>query len=404
LKTALLIARRYFFSKKKHNVINIISAISVIGVTIGTFALIVLLSAFNGLESWVVSLYDSFDSDFKIEAVDRKFFNENEIDLKALKEISAISFITPVIEENGLVRYRERQYLATFKGVGNAYSKHTGIDSMMVAGDFDLQYGNKPAAVAGAGVAFALTLNVNDSFYPMQLYVPKRNAGYTLNPEEAFHNDIIFATGIFQIQPEFDNKYIIIPIDYARNLFDRVEELSSLEIAVKPNSNVKKTQANIQQILGERFKVSNRFEQHQLLYKIINAEKWAVYLILTFILIIATFNIIGSLTMLILEKSDDIIILRNLGADESMLKRIFFIEGLMISLTGSLLGLLIGFAAIFFQIKYEWVKIVDDMPYPMQVKVTDVLFVLLTVIIIGAFSAWIPAGKAVNRALTEKKS
>jgi lipoprotein-releasing system permease protein len=404
LKTALLIARRYFFSKKKHNVINIISAISVIGVTIGTFALIVLLSAFNGLESWVVSLYDSFDSDFKIEAVDRKFFNEKEIDLKALKEISAISFITPVIEENGLVRYRERQYLATFKGVGNAYSKHTGIDSMMVAGDFDLQYGNKPAAVAGAGVAFALTLNVNDSFYPMQLYVPKRNAGYTLNPEEAFHNDIIFATGIFQIQPEFDNKYIIIPIDYARNLFDRVEELSSLEIAVKPNSNVKKTQANIQQILGERFKVSNRFEQHQLLYKIINAEKWAVYLILTFILIIATFNIIGSLTMLIVEKSDDIIILRNLGADESMLKRIFFIEGLMISLTGSLLGLLIGFAAIFFQIKYEWVKIVDDMPYPMQVKVTDVLFVLLTVIIIGAFSAWIPAGKAVNRALTEKKS
>jgi len=404
LKTALLIARRYFFSKKKHNVINIISAISVIGVTIGTFALIVLLSAFNGLERWVVSLYDSFDSDFKIEAVDRKFFNENEIDLKALKEISAIIFITPVIEENGLVRYRERQYLATFKGVGNAYSKHTGIDSMMVAGDFDLQYGNKPAAVVGAGVAFALTLNVNDSFYPMQLYVPKRNAGYTLNPEEAFHNDIIFATGIFQIQPEFDNKYIIIPIDYARNLFDRVEELSSLEIAVKPNSNVKKTQVNIQQILGDRFKVSNRFEQHQLLYKIINAEKWAVYLILTFILIIATFNIIGSLTMLIVEKSDDIVILRNLGADESMLKRIFFIEGLMISLTGSFLGLLIGFAAIFFQIKYEWVKIVDDMPYPMQVKITDVLFVLLTVIIIGAFSAWIPAGKAVKRALTEKKS
>jgi len=399
LKTALLIARRYFFSKKKHNVINIISAISVIGVTIGTFALIVLLSAFNGLESWVVSLYDSFDSDFKVEAVDRKFFNENEIDLKALKDISAISFITPVIEENGLVRYRERQYLATFKGVGNAYSKHTGIDSMMVAGDFDLQYGNQSAAVAGAGVAFALTLNVNDSFHPLQLYVPKRNAGYTLNPEEAFNNDIIFATGIFQIQPEFDNKYIIIPIDYARNLFDRAEELSSLEIAVKPNSNVKKTQANIQQILGENFKVSNRFEQHQLLYKIINAEKWAVYLILTFILIIATFNIIGSLTMLIVEKSDDIIILRNLGADESMLKRIFFIEGLMISLTGSLLGLLIGFAAIFFQIKYEWVKIVDDMPYPMQVKVTDVLFVLLTVIIIGAFSAWIPAGKAVNRAL-----
>lgn len=404
MKTALLIARRYFFSKKKHNVINIISAISVIGVTIGTFALIVLLSAFNGLERWVVSLYDSFDSDFKIEAVDRKFFNENEIDLKALKEISAIIFITPVIEENGLVRYRERQYLATFKGVGNAYSKHTGIDSMMVAGDFDLQYGNKPAAVVGAGVAFALTLNVNDSFYPMQLYVPKRNAGYTLNPEEAFHNDIIFATGIFQIQPEFDNKYIIIPIDYARNLFDRVEELSSLEIAVKPNSNVKKTQVNIQQILGDRFKVSNRFEQHQLLYKIINAEKWAVYLILTFILIIATFNIIGSLTMLIVEKSDDIVILRNLGADESMLKRIFFIEGLMISLTGSFLGLLIGFAAIFFQIKYEWVKIVDDMPYPMQVKITDVLFVLLTVIIIGAFSAWIPAGKAVKRALTEKKS
>lgn len=401
MKTALFIARRYFFSRKKHNVINVISGISVAGVSVGTFALVVLLSAFNGLEGWVVSLYDAFDSDFKVEALDRKFFATSEVDIKALKAIDGIAFITPVIEENGLVRYRDRQHLVTFKGVGNDYNLHTGIDSMMISGSFDLQYGNSPAAVAGAGVAYALSLSTNDSFNPLELYVPRKNAGNTLNPEEAFNSDVLFASGIFQIQPEFDNKYVILPIDFAAPLFDRESELSSLEIGLKRGFKSRQMKQKLENALGPAFVVKNRFEQHQLLYKIINAEKWAVYLILTFILIIATFNIIGSLTMLVVEKSDDIRVLSNLGASPALLRRIFFLEGLLISFAGCFIGLVLGFMAIFLQERYGLIWIVEDMPYPMLVKLRDVGFVVLTVLSIGALAAWYPAGKSVKRALKD---
>ncbi|MFN4122688.1 MAG: FtsX-like permease family protein [Flavobacteriales bacterium] len=399
MKTALFIARRYFFSRKKHNVINVISAISVVGVSVGTFALIVLLSAFNGLESWVVSLYDAFDSDFKIEAENRKFFATSEIDLNALKNINGIAFITPVIEENGLVRYRDRQHLVTFKGVGNDYNLHTGIDSMIISGSFDLQYGNSPAAVVGAGVAYILSLSTNDSFNPMELYVPRKNAGNTLNPEDAFNNAVLFASGIFQIQPEFDNKYVILPIDFAAPLFERESELSSVEIGLKKGFKSRQIKQKLENVLGPAFVVKNRFEQHQLLYKIINAEKWAVYLILTFILIIATFNIIGSLTMLVVEKSDDIRVLSNLGASPGLLRRIFFFEGMLISYSGCIIGLVLGFVAIFLQKQYGLIMIVEDMPYPMLIKWEDVLFVVITVLSIGAISAWFPAGKSVNKAL-----
>lgn len=399
MKTALFIARRYFFSRKKHNVINVISAISVVGVSVGTFALVVLLSAFNGLESWVVSLYDAIDSDFKIEADNRKFFSTSEIDLNALKNIDGIAFITPVIEENGLVRYRDRQHLVTFKGVGNDYNLHTGIDSMIISGSFDLQYGNSSAAVVGAGVAYILSLSTNDSFNPMELYVPKKNVGNTLNPEDAFNNAMLFASGIFQIQPEFDNKYVILPIDFAAPLFERESELSSIEIGLKKGFKSRQIKQKLENLLGPGFVVKNRFEQHQLLYKIINAEKWAVYLILTFILIIATFNIIGSLTMLVVEKSDDIRVLANLGASPSLLRRIFFFEGMLISYSGCIIGLVLGFIAIFLQEQYGLIMIVEDMPYPMLVKLRDVGFVVLTVLSIGALAAWYPAGKSVNRAL-----
>lgn len=401
MKTALFIARRYFFSRKKHNVINVISGISVAGVSVGTFALVVLLSAFNGLEGWVVSLYDAFDSDFKVEALDKKFFATSEVDIKALKAIDGIAFITPVIEENGLVRYRDRQHLVTFKGVGNDYNLHTGIDSMMISGSFDLQYGNSPAAVAGAGVAYALSLSTNDSFNPLELYVPRKNAGNTLNPEEAFNSDVLFASGIFQIQPEFDNKYVILPIDFAAPLFDRESELSSLEIGLKKGFKSRQMKQKLENTLGAAFVVKNRFEQHQLLYKIINAEKWAVYLILTFILIIATFNIIGSLTMLVVEKSDDIRVLSNLGASPALLHRIFFLEGLLISFAGCFIGLVLGFVAIFLQERYGLIWIVEDMPYPMLVKLRDVGFVVLTVLSIGALAAWYPAGKSMKRALKD---
>jgi lipoprotein-releasing system permease protein len=321
--------------------------------------------------------------------------------LHALKSIDGIAYITPVIEENGLIRYRDRQHLVTFKGVGNDYNLHTGIDSMMISGSFDLQYGNSPAAVAGAGVAYALSLSVNDSFNPLELYVPRKNAGNTLNPEEAFNSEVIFASGIFQIQPEFDNKYVILPIDFAAPLFDRESELTSLEIGLKKGFKSRLLQQKLSDALGANFVVKNRFEQHQLLYKIINAEKWAVYLILTFILIIATFNIIGSLTMLVVEKSDDIRVLSNLGASPALVRRIFFLEGLLISFTGCFMGLVLGFVAIFLQERYGLIWIVEDMPYPMLVKLRDVGFVVLTVLSIGALAAWYPAGKSVKRALKD---
>lgn len=377
--------------------INIISGISVLGVTVGTAALVVLLSAFNGLESWVISLYDAFDSDVKIEHRSEKFFQLSDEKMKRLSAIEGVQYTMPVIEENGLLTYGEARFICTVKGVGSAFEKMSGIDSMMVEGRFSLGNDSSSNAILGSGVAYSLSLSLQSLSVPLDVYVPRPGATYTLNPAEAFSAGTLRPTGIFQIQPEVDTRYVIVPFAFAEALFDRRGKMSSIEIQLDKGVPSKQALAQISSILGPDFLVKDRFEQHDLLYKIINAEKWAVYLILTFILIIAVFNITGSLTMLIVDKSKDIRTLESLGADQSMLRKIFFTEGLLITLLGLVLGITLGLAIVWLQDKFSLVMISQFDAYPVLLKGIDILLIAITVIFIGATAAWFPANNILKR-------
>ena len=397
MRFSLFIALRYLFSKKSTHVINIISGISISGIVVGTCALVILLSAFNGLEDWVVRLYNSFDPDIHIEAKNSKFFKEDAIPFAALKQVEGVAHVMPVIEENGLLHYRDAQYVCTIKGVGEEFKKMSGLDSMIINGSFDLHMGKTSSALVGSGVAYALSLSLGDINEPINIYVPKANASFSLNPIEAFHSGSIHPSGIFEVQPEFDTRYIIVPIDYARELFHREKTVSSIEIQLKKDVDVAQVIDKIKSILGESYVVKNRFQQHELLYKIIHAEKWGVFLILAFILLIAIFNVTGSLTMLIVDKSRDIRTLQSLGANWKTIRMIFFLEGMLISVIGMLSGLLLGLLIVLLQDKFQFVLINGVDAYPVLIKKMDILYISITVLTIGAIAAWFPAARALNK-------
>jgi len=388
------IARRYLFAKKTRHAINIISGISVGGVTIGTMALIIILSAFNGLDNLVRSLFSTFDPDLKITVAEGKTFSSEHENITKLKEHEGILYLSEVIEENALLRYGEKQYIATIKGVGDDFVKMSGIDSMIYDGEFLLKDQKNSYAIVGQGIASTLSMGLN-FITPIQIYVPKRTKNVILTPDKAFNRKYIFPSGIFAIQQDFDSKYIIVPIDFARELLDYTVELSSIELKIDPSYNQDRVQKELQTLLGNEFEVKNRYEQQEFVYKIMQSEKWAIFLILTFILIIASFNIIGSLSMLIIEKKKDIETLRNLGANLKLIRKIFLLEGWMISILGAISGLILGSIICTLQQQFGLVKIqggesfvIDT--YPVSMEIPDFLFVFLTVLLIGYLAAWYP--------------
>jgi len=390
------IAKRYLFSKKSHNVINLISQISIVGVAIGTMALIVVLSAFNGLENLVISLFNSFDPDLKVTIKQGKTFDIQEIPIEELKNIEGLAFYAEVLEESALLKYRDQQYIATIKGVGDDFVRMSGIDSMITDGQFILEEHERPFAIVGQGVAYSLSISVNDLFNPMTVYVPKRGIQTNLMATDAFKTKRIQAGGIFSIQKDFDMQYILVPIAFARDLLQYDTEVSAIEIAVAPGAELDLVQSKIQGVLGEKYHVKNRYQQHAFLYKIMKSEKWAVFLILSFIVILAAFNSIASITMIILDKKKDIGILRSMGADAWLIKRIFLTEGILISVIGNLSGLALGAAICFVQYKFEIIKfqgnfVADAIPVTMYIS--DFLYVFLTVFVIGLIAAWLPVRK-----------
>ncbi|MBI5220093.1 MAG: FtsX-like permease family protein [Bacteroidia bacterium] len=394
MKFSLYIAKRYLFSKKSQNVINIISAISVFGVAVGTMALITILSVFNGFDTLIQSLFNSFDPDLKIVAVQGKTFTADDERLTKILKQKGVKNYAEVIEENALLRYKDKQLPAIVKGVSDEFSKMTGIDSMVVSGNFMLKNKDGFYAVVGSGVSYFLSA-APGIVSPINIYVPKRSGSLT-NPEDAFIIKSIYPSGVFSIQQDFDSKYIIVPIEFARELFEYSKEITSVEIKLEKNTDKKKLQADIQNILGNNFAVKNRFQQNELLFKIMNSEKWAIYLILTFILLIASFNVIGSLTMLIIDKKSDIGILQSLGADRKTIRNIFLFEGWIISFIGAILGLILGCILCMLQQKFGFIKlggagqsfIIDA--YPVKMQAMDFFYVFSTVVIIGFIAAWYP--------------
>jgi len=405
MKLSLYIAKRYLFAKKSRNAINVISAISVAGVAVGTMALITILSVFNGLEEMVKSIFSTSDPEIRITPVRGKVFTPDTLMLTKLASVDGVEVFAETVEENALLRYDEQQYIATIKGVSLNYTEVTDLDTAMWDGEFILTAEKgRPYAVAGLGVANYLGMRLN-FVSPLAIYIPDRKARLSASPENEFTRRYIFLSGIFAVEQEFDSKYLFLPIDFARELLGYTAEVSSIEVRMKPGADQKKTQGAIRELMGDDFLVQNRYEQQEMFYKVMKAERLAIFVILTFILIIASFNIIGSLTMLIIEKERDISILKSLGADNRLIKRIFIYEGWMISLIGTTIGLLTGFILCAAQQHFGIVKLAGDSllidAYPVKMQLADFFTVAATVLAIGYAAAWYPVHYLSRRYLRE---
>ena len=389
------IARRYLVAKKSHNAINIISIISVLGVTVGTMALVVVLSVFNGFDSLVRSLINSFNPDLLITLVEGKAFVPSDSTLSRIKQLPGVLDISLILEDRALVRYDEQQTIAVVRGVSSNYASVTGLDSMVVEGSYSLGKPGDPYAVIGQGIS--IYLNVMPlSPRQITLFVPRRLSQPSLDASRALSRKYISVAGVFSIEQDFDMKYIIVPLDFAKDLFEyHGGEVNILEVKTKPGQNITQVQHNVQEIMGPEYSIKNRYQQNEIFYKTMQSEKWAIFLILVFILVVASFNVIGTLTMLILEKNKDIITLRNMGADSILLRRIFLVEGWLISASGAVLGTLLGLLVCWIQIRFELIRlqgsgsfIIDA--YPVLVKPLDVILTFVSVIIIGYLAAWYP--------------
>jgi lipoprotein-releasing system permease protein len=407
LNFPIYIAKRYLISKKSHNIINIISGISVVGITIGTMALIIVLSVFNGFENLVISLFNVFNPDLQIEATSGKTFQMDAFPADEIRNMPGVISFTEVVEDNALIQYHNKQHIVALKGLGDGFDS-SAIDSMMISGEFDLGNRDRSFAVLGAGVAYYLGLNIGDYPEALSIYLPSRTRSSTLSFESAFNQKKVLASGIFSVQQDFDSKYVLVPIDFARELLEYKTEATSIEITLVDGTDVNALQNKIAALLGDKFEVKNRFQQQKMLYRIMRSEKWVSFLILSFILLIATFNLIGSLSMLILDKKKDIGVLHSMGASNKLIRRIFLTEGLMISLLGGLLGLSLGGIIVWLQMEFGLIRLgaasgtfVVDF-YPVDLLFSDFLYVFITVFVIGIFAAWLPV-KQISKKYFEQK-
>lgn len=390
MNVPFFIAKRYLISKKSHNAINIISGISVGGICIGTMALIIVLSGFNGLSSLVQSLYNSFDPDIEITIKRGKTFEIDRPGIQKIKQIPGVIYFTEVMQGNALLKYNDKQSIAIIKGVSTDFKKMSGFDTLVRDGDFNISKNN---VVIGKGLSYVLDVSTNNFFTPLSIYAPKRGSNNSLNPEDGLNELKCYPAGLFSISDEFDNQYVIMDIDKARVLLDYKNEVTSLELGIQRGSNLEQVQAEISKLIGDQYIVKNRQQQNELLYKTLKSEKLWVFIILVFILVIATFNVIGSLTMLIIEKKKDISILSSMGADMLLIRRIFLFEGLLITFIGAASGLLLGLLICWIQITFSIVKfsegyVVDA--YPMKIQSGDILIISAVVMLIGLFAAWYP--------------
>ena len=406
MKTAFYIARRYLISKKSVNVINIISGVSVAGVTVGTFALVVILSVFNGLDFSIKNLFSAFDPEIKItNVVKGKSFELSSINTESIKQIAGVSTVTPVVEEDVFLMYNNRQYFATIKGVPTNYNEISRLDtSSITSGRFLLEANQVPFALVGQGVAYYLSVGLSFTD-PIHIYSLKKGTKGRPTLENTFNHNTIYASGIFVSQQEIDSKYVLVPIGFAQEMFQMNDRVSAIEVGLTEGTSEDDVKKEISAILGNSFAVKTQFEQHELFYRVMQSEKWAIFFILAFILVVASFNILGSLSMLIIDKKADIAILQSMGANEKLIKTIFLFEGWMISLAGAVFGLILGVLVCWVQITYGILKIPNEgsfifSAYPVQIRVTDLFVIFLLVTGIGFLAAWYPirfiSGKYLN--------
>lgn len=393
MQLPLFFARRYLFSKKKHSSINIMSMISLVGVAVGAMALVVILSVYNGFDSYVRSLYSTFDPELKITPAEGKFFKYDDALKAKLMAVDGVQTVSRTIEENALVRYSNKQQIVAVKGVDDSYSKVVGIDSMLVGGNFNLTQGDIDKASIGAMIAQSLGIGVN-FMDPLFIYLPNRDATDMQSPD-SFSEKYVFPTSIFQTNLDYDMKYVIVPIRLLDTAYSFTNEASALEVKIKPGADLSDVYGKVKNALGSRYVVKDRFMQNEVLFRIMKSEKWIIYMILSLILIVASFNIIGSLSMLMLDKQEDVFVLRSLGASSKLIERIFLFEGWLISIFGASIGVVLGLGVALLQKHYKIVKLSTEGAfvldaYPVKIEIIDLLSVFITVILIGYFAARYP--------------
>lgn len=386
------IARRYLFSKKKTHVINIISLISVIGVAVATMALVIVLSVFNGFHDLVASFFTNFDPQLKVSPVKGKSAPADDPILTEIRNLPQVEIATETVEDMALAVYNDKQAMVTIKGVDDNFSQLTHINDILYGdGTFDLHTANLEYGTPGIRLAQSLGIGTRWDHF-LKIYAPQREGQLELSrPEEGFVVDSLLSPGVVFVvnQSKYDKNYIITSIAFARNLFYQYGMLTSLELRLKPGSDFNRVKKEIKKIAGDKYKVEDRFEQQADTFKIMQIEKIIAYIFLTFILIVACFNIIGSLSMLIIDKKDDVVTLRNLGADNRQITRIFLFEGRLISFLGAIAGILLGLLLCWLQQQYGFIKMGSSEgtfiinAYPVSVHYTDVLLVFLTVIAVG---------------------
>lgn len=388
------IAKRYLFGKKSTNVINIITGVSIIGISIGTAALILILSVFNGFETLLSGMFNAFNPDYKIAPIEGKSFQYSDDQIILLQNIKGVEGISKIIEEVALVEYQGSQEFGMIKGVDENFTQVVDVDSFLIKGAFKA-FEEIPQGIVGIGMINKLGININDRLNPITVYVPLRQKRIIGAKEYTFYD--IYPSGVFSVRSETELDYLICSFDFAKKLLGYKDQLSSIELKVNSDVNEKELKAEIKIILGDKVIIKNRFEQDEAFLKIMNIEKWVSYLIVSFTLLLVAFNLVGCLWMIVLDKRNDISVLKTLGIENQGVMRIFFSVGMMVSLIGLLIGFIIAFILYFLQSRYGLVGVPDSFiisAYPIDLKWIDFIIVSITVCVLGGLASIFPAYKA----------
>lgn len=375
--------------------INIISLISMVGLAVGAFALVTTISVFNGFDDLIQSRFSSFDPPLKVVPVEGKVFDTSTVPMDKIKSIPGVIDFSQTIEDNALLRYGNKQLIATVKGVDSLFLQNSDVSSMMKEGKAKLKIKSKDAIILGGMVASNLKVGIR-YLRPVNLYFPKRSKSLSINIAQSFRHKLAYASGTFSIQAEIDDKYVLVPLEMARGLMGRKSnEVSQLEIYIDKSADESLIKKRLEEMMGPSFKVLNRYEQHDTYFKIMKGEKWAIFLILVFILFVASFNLIGSISMLMIDKKEDIAILQSMGAPNRLIRRIFLYEGWLISVCGAIIGLFLGIIVCYLQQEFGFVKLQGGgafivSSYPVKLIFSDISIIALTVTLLGLFSSWIP--------------
>ena len=392
LRFSTYIAKRYLFTKTSNNAINIITVIASFGVIVGSLALFIILSGFSGLRTFSYGLIDSASPNIKISATKGKSFLITDSITKIINNNSSIQATSRVIEERVFLEYEEKNEIAFIKGVEANYPEITRIDSTLSVGIWiDTNYVN--TAVIGRTIALKLSLGIRNSTEPLRILVPKPGTGF-INPQNAFYKTEVQIIGLYSGTEEFESKYVFVYIDQAADLLNFTKnQITSFEIKLKENSNVDDVAEQLQSALGTDFKVETKEQLNEVFYKVINTENFVSYLIFTLIIIIALFNVIGSIIMMIIDKKDNLKTLYSLGATVSEIKKIFVLQGFLLTLFGMIFGLVLGIILVFLQQKYGWFMITESLAYPVEFQFSNLLIVIFTITILGFIAAKIASSR-----------